>query len=27
LNLIIAEKFPDLGLGKTINDRLHRASK
>jgi len=27
LDLIIAEKFPDKGLGKTINDRLERASK
>jgi L-threonylcarbamoyladenylate synthase len=26
LDLIIAEKFPDYGLGKTINDRLTRAS-
>ena len=25
--LIIAEKMPDTGLGKTINDRLERASK
>lgn len=27
LDLIIAEKFPDMGLGKTINDRLQRATK
>lgn len=27
LDLIIAEKLPDTGLGKTINDRLQRASK
>jgi L-threonylcarbamoyladenylate synthase len=26
-NLIIAEKFPNEGLGKTINDRLERATK
>ncbi|MAD96295.1 MAG: threonylcarbamoyl-AMP synthase [Flavobacteriaceae bacterium] len=26
LTLILAEKFPDEGLGKTINDRLKRAS-
>ncbi len=25
LDLIIAERFPDVGLGKTINDRLQRA--
>jgi L-threonylcarbamoyladenylate synthase len=25
-DLIIIEKFPDLGLGKTLNDRLERAS-
>jgi L-threonylcarbamoyladenylate synthase len=25
LDVIIAERFPDYGLGKTINDRLHRA--
>ena len=25
LDLIIAERFPDAGLGKTINDRLKRA--
>lgn len=27
LDLIIAEKFPEYGLGQTINDRLFRASK
>jgi L-threonylcarbamoyladenylate synthase len=27
LDLIIAEKFPDTGLGKTINDKLQRATK
>jgi L-threonylcarbamoyladenylate synthase len=27
LDLIIAERFPDMGLGKTINDRLERATK
>lgn len=27
LDLIIAERFPDFGLGKTINDRLQRATK
>lgn len=27
LDVIIAEKFPDNDLGKTINDRLERASK
>jgi L-threonylcarbamoyladenylate synthase len=27
LDLIIAEEFPDTGLGKTINDKLQRASK
>jgi len=27
LDVIIAERFPDAGLGKTINDRLERASK
>jgi L-threonylcarbamoyladenylate synthase len=26
-DIIIAERFPDVGLGKTINDRLERASK
>jgi len=26
LDLIIMEKFPDMGLGKTINDRMQRAS-
>lgn len=27
LDIIIAEKFPDEGLGKTINDRLNRATQ
>lgn len=27
LDVIIAEKFPDYGLGKSINDRLERATK
>lgn len=27
LDLIIAEKLPDIGLGKTINDKLQRATK
>lgn len=27
LDIIIAEKFPDYGLGKSINDRLLRATK
>lgn len=27
LDLILAEKFPETGLGKTINDRLERATK
>lgn len=27
LDLIIAERLPDIGLGKTINDRLQRAVK
>jgi L-threonylcarbamoyladenylate synthase len=27
LDVIIAERFPDFGLGKTINDRLERATK
>ena len=27
LDVIIAEKFPDHGLGRTINDRLERATK
>ncbi|MCC7466091.1 MAG: threonylcarbamoyl-AMP synthase [Saprospiraceae bacterium] len=27
LDLIIAERFPDAGLGRTINDRLERAGK
>ena len=26
LTLILAEKFPEEGLGKTINDRLQRAA-
>lgn len=26
LDIIIAEKFPEIGLGKTINDRLERAT-
>lgn len=26
LDVIIAERFPDFGLGKSINDRLHRAT-
>lgn len=26
LDLIIAEQFPDIGIGKAINDRLYRAS-
>ncbi len=26
-DLIVTEEFPDFDLGKTINDRLHRASK
>ena len=26
LDLIIAERFPDIGLGKSINDRLQRAT-
>jgi L-threonylcarbamoyladenylate synthase len=26
LDLIIAEKFPEVGLGKSINDRLQRAT-
>lgn len=26
-DLIIVERFPDIGLGKTINDRLQRATK
>ena len=26
LDVIIAERFPDIGLGKTINDRLQRAT-
>lgn len=27
LDVIIAERFPDTGIGKTINDKLERASK
>jgi len=27
LDLIVAERFPDQGLGKSINDRLERATK
>jgi L-threonylcarbamoyladenylate synthase len=27
VQIIIAERFPDEGLGKTINDRLERAIK
>lgn len=27
LDMIVAEKFPDTGMGKAINDRLHRATK
>lgn len=27
LDIIVAERFPDLGLGKSINDRLERATK
>jgi L-threonylcarbamoyladenylate synthase len=27
LDIIIAERFPDYGLGRTINDRLERATK
>ena len=27
LDIIIAEKFPDFGLGRSINDRLLRATK
>ena len=26
LDIIIAERFPDFGLGKSINDRLQRAT-
>jgi L-threonylcarbamoyladenylate synthase len=26
LDVIIAERFPDYGLGRTINDRLERAT-
>ena len=27
LDMIVAERFPDIGLGKSINDRLERATK
>jgi L-threonylcarbamoyladenylate synthase len=27
LDIIVAERFPDVGLGKSINDRLERAIK
>ena len=27
LNIIVAERFPEYGLGRTINDRLERATK
>lgn len=27
LDIIVAERFPDIGLGKSINDRLQRATK
>jgi L-threonylcarbamoyladenylate synthase len=27
LDIIVAERLPDVGLGKTINDKLERASK
>ena len=27
LDIIIAERLPDYGLGKSINDRLERATK
>jgi L-threonylcarbamoyladenylate synthase len=27
LDIIVAERLPDAGLGKTINDKLERASK
>ena len=27
LDIIIAQKFPEIGLGKSINDRLERATK
>jgi L-threonylcarbamoyladenylate synthase len=27
LDIIIAERLPNIGLGKTINDKLERASK
>ena len=27
LDMIIAERLPDIGLGKTMNDKLQRATK
>ena len=27
LDMIVAQRFPDIGLGKSINDRLERAAK
>jgi L-threonylcarbamoyladenylate synthase len=27
LDMIVAKRFPDIGLGKSINDRLERATK
>ena len=27
LDMIVAQRFPDFGLGKSINDRLERATK
>jgi L-threonylcarbamoyladenylate synthase len=27
VDIIIAERLPDIGLGKSINDRLERATK
>ncbi|WP_424290891.1 Sua5 family C-terminal domain-containing protein [Eudoraea sp.] len=27
LDLIIAERLPNIGLGKTLNDKLQRAAK
>lgn len=27
LDVIIAERLPDIGLGKTMNDKLERATK
>jgi L-threonylcarbamoyladenylate synthase len=26
LDCIIIEKFPEIGIGKSLNDRIHRAS-